>query len=345
MQYRELGQTGLSVSLLCLGTMTWGEQNSEAEAHAQLDRAAAAGINFIDAAEMYPVPPKAETQGATETILGNWLARRPDRDRWVIATKVTGKSSGFPYLRDGPRLSRQHIMQAIEASLQRLKTDYVDLYQFHWPERSTNYFGQLGYTHQEEDGLVPLEASLDAAAELIRQGKIRHVGLSNETPWGVMECLRLARERGLPRIVSIQNPYNLLNRSYEVGLAEVSIREHCGLLAYSPLAFGMLSGKYENGAMPAGARLTLFERFQRYNGSKGREAASRYVALARQHGLSPAQMALAYINGRPFVTSTIIGATTMAQLEENLASVSITLSAEAMAAIEAVHRDISNPCP
>ncbi len=345
MQYRELGNNGIKVSLLCLGTMTWGEQNSEAEGHAQLDYAVGEGINFIDTAEMYPVPPKAQTQGETERILGTWLAGRTDRDKLIIASKVTGKSTGFSYLRGGPRLSREHILQALDASLKRLQTDYLDLYQLHWPERSTNYFGELGYVHREEEGLVPLEESLDALAEARKAGKIRFIGLSNETPWGVMECLRLAREKSLPRIVSIQNPYNLLNRTYEVGLAEISIREKCGLLAYSPLAFGMLTGKYEDGAKPAGARLTLFERFQRYNGKKGCEATQRYVALARQHGLRPAQMALAYVNSRSFVTSNIIGATTRDQLAENIESIHIRLPEEVLLGIEGIHQDISNPCP
>ncbi len=345
MQYRKLGNTDISVSLLCLGTMTWGEQNSEQEAHAQLDTALDAGVNFIDAAEMYPVPPRAQTQGETERMLGSWLNGRNDRDKLIIATKVTGKSEGFSYLRGGPRLSREQIVQAMEGSLQRLRTDYVDLYQFHWPERSTNYFGQLGYVHREEEGLVPLQESLAAAAELIKAGKIRYVGLSNETPWGVMECLRLAREAGLPRIVSVQNPYNLLNRSYEIGMAEISLREHCGLLAYSPLAFGMLSGKYMHGARPPQARLTLFERFQRYNNAKGHDATAQYCALALESGISPSRMALAYINSRPFITSNIIGATTLDQLKENLGSVEVTLSPDVLAAIEAIHQQTPNPCP
>lgn len=345
MDYRTLGSTDLKVSVICLGTMTWGEQNTEKEGHQQLNYAIAQGVNFIDVAEMYPVPPRASTQGETERILGSWLAQRADRDTLIVATKVTGKDAGFTYLRGGPRLSRAHILQAADDSLKRLQTDYIDLYQLHWPERNTNYFGQLGYAHQEEEDIISLQESLEALAELVKAGKVRHVGLSNETPWGAMECLRLARECGLPRIVSIQNPYSLLNRSYEVGLAEMSIREQCGLLAYSPLAFGVLTGKYEGGAQPKGARLTLFQRFQRYNTPKGREAASRYVALARRCGLSPAQMALAFVNGRPFVTANIIGATTMEQLRENIASIDVQLSQEVLAEIESIHTDICNPCP
>jgi len=345
MQYRALGDTGIEVSLLCLGTMTWGEQNSEAEGHAQLDYAVSQGINFIDTAEMYPVPPREQTQGATERILGTWLKGRKDRDTLIVASKVTGKSAGFPYLRGGPRLTRAHILQAAEESLKRLQTDYIDLYQLHWPERTTNYFGQLGYEHHPEEGLATLEESLSALAELVKAGKIRHIGLSNETPWGVMECLRLAREKGLPRIVSIQNPYSLLNRTYEVGMAEISMREQCGLLAYSPLAFGMLSGKYEGGAKPAGARLSLFERFQRYNNPQGREATRRYVELAHAHGIRPAQMALAYINSRPFVSATIIGATTMEQLKENIGSLHIQLPEAVVSGIESLHQQNPNPCP
>ncbi len=345
MEYRTLGNTDVKVSVICLGTMTWGEQNTEAEGHRQLDYAIAQGINFIDVAEMYPVPPRANTQGDTERILGSWLAKRSDRDALIVATKVTGKDEGFTYLRGGPRLSRAHILQAADDSLKRLQTEHIDLYQLHWPERSTNYFGQLGYTHQPDETVISLQESLVALAELVKAGKVRYVGLSNETPWGVMECLRLARELGLPRIVSIQNPYSLLNRSYEVGLAEMSIREQCGLLAYSPLAFGVLTGKYEHGAKPKGARLTLFERFQRYNTPKGREAASRYVDLARRCGLSPAQMALAFVNSRPFVTANIIGATTMEQLRENIASIEVQLSQDALSEINSIHTEICNPCP
>lgn len=345
MQYCPLGNTGLQVSLLCLGTMTWGEQNTEAEGHAQLDCAVSRGINFIDVAEMYPVPPKAETQGATERILGTWLDKhRGERDKYIIATKVTGKSEAFPYLRDGPRLSRAHIMEAVDGSLKRLQTDYIDLYQLHWPERSTNCFGQLGYEHREE-AVVPLEESLSAMDELVQAGKIRHVGISNETPWGVMECLRLAKEKHLPRVVSVQNPYNLLNRTYEIGLAEMSIREQCGLLAYSPLAFGMLTGKYEHGAKPEGARLSMFSRFQRYQNERGKSATRRYVELARKHGISPAKMALAYINSRPFLTSNIIGATTLEQLRENIDSMDITLSPDILSGIEQIHQETPNPCP
>ncbi len=343
MQTRPLGDTGIEVSRLCLGTMTFGEQNSESEAHDQLDRAVAFGINFIDAAEMYPVPPRAETQGRTEAYIGSWLKRRESRDDVIIATKVTGP--GLEHIRGGPRLNREHIHQAIDASLERLQTDYVDLYQLHWPERSTNYFGRLGYEHDEEENAVSLEETLAVLKELVDAGKVRAIGLSNETPWGVMKALQLAERLGLPRVASIQNPYNLLNRSFEVGLAEIAHRENVGLLAYSPLAFGVLSGKYLDGARPENARLTLFERFKRYTSPLAEQATRAYVDTAREHDLDPAQMALAFVNSRSFLTSNIIGATTMEQLEANLASESLKLEQSVLDAIEEVHRRIPNPCP
>ncbi|EPC01829.1 aldo-keto reductase [Litchfieldella anticariensis FP35 = DSM 16096] len=343
MQIRPLGKTGINVSRLCLGTMTFGEQNSEAEAHEQLDRAVAFGINFIDTAEMYPVPPMAETQGRTEAYIGSWLKRRASRDDIIIATKVAGP--GLAHIRGGPRLTREHIQQAIDGSLTRLQTDYVDLYQLHWPDRSTNFFGKLGYLPDEEEDATPLEETLSALKELVDAGKVRAIGLSNETPWGVMRCLRLAETMDIPRVASVQNPYNLLNRSFEVGLAEIAHREDVGLLAYSPLAFGVLSGKYLDGARPPKGRLTLFERFQRYTSEVAEEATHAYVRIARDHGLDPAQMALAYVNSRPFLTSNIIGATTMEQLESNLASESLKLEQEVLDAIEAVHKRLPNPCP
>ncbi|MCK2185403.1 NADP(H)-dependent aldo-keto reductase [Halomonas getboli] len=343
MQTRPLGRTGLDVSRLCLGTMTFGEQNTEAEAHEQLDRAVAFGVNFIDTAEMYPVPPKAETQGLTESYVGSWLKARGARDDVIIATKAAGP--GLDHIRGGPRLTREHLHQAIDDSLARLQTDYVDLYQLHWPDRRANFFGRLGYEHDAEEDATSLEESLSALQELVQAGKIRAVGLSNETPWGVMHALQLAERQGLPRVASVQNPYSLLNRSFEVGLAEIAHREDVGLLAYSPLAFGKLSGKYLDGAWPEGARLTLYERFQRYNNPQADEATRAYVEIAREHGLDPAQMALAYVNSRSFLTSNIIGATSMAQLESNLASESLRLDDEVLAAIEAVHQRIPNPSP
>lgn len=346
MEYRQLGQTGIKVSAICLGTMTWGEQNTEAEAHAQLDYALAQGINFIDAAEMYPVPPKPETQGRTEAYIGSWLAARGRRDDVILATKIAGPGNGVAHIRDArTRFVEPTIREALEGSLKRLRTDYVDLYQLHWPDRRTNFFGQLGYTPAEEKYPPHIEETLTALAKLVEEGKIRHIGLSNETPWGLMRFLAAAEQLGLPRVVSIQNPYNLLNRTFEVGLAEISHREQVGLLAYSPLAFGMLSGKYLGGARPASSRITLYSRFTRYLKEEGQRAIAEYVALAREHGLSPAQMALAYVTSRPFVTSNIIGATSMTQLEENIASLSLTLSEEVLAGIEAIHTRQPNPCP
>ncbi len=345
MRTRRLGRTDVQVSEICLGTMTWGEQNSEQEAFQQLDLATGEGINFIDAAEMYPVPPRAETQGLTETYLGHWLEQRGRRDDLVIASKVAGPGNGLTYLRNGPRLTRDHIREACEQSLKRLKTDYIDLYQVHWPDRNANFFGKLGYKHNPSEQATPIEETLSALNELVQEGKVRHVGISNETPWGTSEYLRLARENDWPRVVSIQNPYNLLNRTFEVGMAEIACREDVGLLAYSPLAFGVLSGKYLNGRRPDGARLTLYSRFARYTGDKADEATRAYIELARQHGLSPVQMALAYVTGRDFVTSNIIGATSLEQLRENIASATVTLSDEVLEEIEALHAIHTYPCP
>lgn len=346
MEFRRLGRTDIRVSAVCLGTMTYGEQNSQAEAHAQLDRALACGINFIDTAEMYPVPPKAETYGHTEEYIGSWLKRRGRRDDVIIASKVAGPARDLDYLRAGKaRLDRRNIAAALEASLRRLHSDYIDLYQLHWPDRRTNTFGKLGYQHDPDDDPVPIEETLQVLGELVRAGKVRHVGLSNETPWGAMRFLHCADSRQLPRPVSIQNPYSLLNRSFEIGLAEIAHREDLGLLAYSPLGFGVLSGKYLGGAQPPGARLTLFERFQRYRGRRGQAAAAAYVRLARDHGLDPAQMALSYVASRPFVTSVIIGATTLPQLDTDIAAIDLRLPAPVLAALDDIHHDNPNPCP
>lgn len=345
MIYRRLGRTDVQVSALCLGTMTWGQQNTEDEAHRQLDAALEAGINFIDTAEMYPVPPMAKTYGTTERYIGNWLTKRGGRDRIVLATKVMGRSDSLSYVRGGPCLDRSNIESAVHDSLRRLQTDYIDLYQLHWPDRQTNYFGQLGYRHADDDHSIPLAETLQVLGDLVGAGKIRHIGLSNETPWGVMTCLKLAEQHGLPRVVSIQNPYNLLNRTFEISLAEIAHRENAGLLAYSPLAFGTLSGKYLNNSRPPRARLTLFSRFSRYTNEIGLKATKAYVGLARAHGLDPAQMALAYINQRPFITSNIIGATSMEQLQTDIASIDVALPDEIVADIEAIHVKHPNPCP
>ena len=345
MKYNNLPGTEIKVSEICLGTMTWGEQNSQAEAFQQMDYALDTGVNFFDTAEMYPVPPKAQTYAETESIIGNWLQTTGNRDKIVLASKVASRSENFHYIRDGkPKLDVKNIKEALHTSLKRLKTDYIDLYQLHWPDRQTNYFGQLGYQHIEEQTIDLLE-SLQALNDLTQEGKIRHIGVSNETPWGVMSFLHLAEIHNLPRIVSIQNPYNLLNRSYEVGLAEVSHRENVGLLAYSPMAFGALSGKYLHDQHPEQGRLTLFERFTRYSNPLGICAIEDYVDIANRHQLSAAQMSLAFVNSRPFLTSTIIGATTMEQLKENIESIDVALSDEVLHEIEAVHTRYPNPCP
>lgn len=345
MDTRRLGRTDVTVSAACLGTMTWGEQNTEADAHWQLDAALDHGVNFVDTAEMYPIPPKPETQGLTEALIGSWLRARGGRDRVVIATKVSGRG-GMAWVRGPGRcLDRANIEAALDDSLRRLRTDYIDLYQLHWPDRKTNFFGELGYVHDAHDVSVPLEETLGVLADLVRAGKVRHVGVSNETPWGLMRYLELAREKGWPRVVSIQNPYSLLNRTFEVGLAEIAIREDCGLLAYSPLAFGVLSGKYLDGARPPGARLTLFPDYQRYMGPRAERTVRAYVELARAHGLDPAQMAISYVASRPFVTSVIIGATTPEQLEADLKAVELSLSPDVLQGIEAIHAADPNPCP
>lgn len=347
MQYRPLADTGLEVSALCLGTMTFGEQNSEQEAFEQLDMALDAGVNFIDTAEMYSIPPRAETMGSTETIIGRWLQQRGCRDKVTIATKVAGPGREWlPYIRGGGnRLDGANIHAAVDASLRRLQTDVIDLYQLHWPDRQTNCFGRLGYTYEDEPNEVPLQETLLALADMVAAGKIRYVGVSNETPWGLMRFLQLADRMGLPRMVSIQNPYSLLNRTYEIGLAEISHRENVGLLAYSPLGFGVLSGKYLGDQAPSKARLTLFPDYQRYSNLQALKATQDYVTLARDYGLDPAQMALAFVTSRPFLTSNIIGATTLEQLRSNLDSINVALSDEILNEIEAIHTRHPNPSP
>lgn len=347
MEYRQLGNTDIKVSSICLGTMTFGEQNNQDDGFEQMDYAFAQGINFFDTAEMYPVPPSPKTQGSTEEIVGAWIKQRGLRDKVVLASKVSGRgdnNAGMDHVRGGPRLSREHVLAACEGSLKRLQTDVIDLYQVHWPERATNYFGQLGYVHRDADG-VEIHETLEALATLVEQGKVRHIGLSNETPWGLMQYLRLAKEYNLPVVASIQNPYNLLNRTFEVGLAEMAIREKVGLLAYSPLAFGVLSGKYLNGQRPENARLTMFERFSRYNSEQTSAATAEYVELAQAHGLDPAQMALAWVTGQQFTTSNIIGATTMAQLKSNIASIDVVIDKELRKKINTLHNAKPFPAP
>jgi aryl-alcohol dehydrogenase-like predicted oxidoreductase len=350
MEYRKLGGTDVNVSLIGLGTMTWGEQNTEADAHAQIDVALEAGVNLIDAAEMYPVPPRPETQGRTEEYIGTWLAAHPGaRDKIVLATKIAGPARqphNPRHIRGaGNQFDRKNLTEAVNTSLARLQTDYVDLYQLHWPDRSTMTFGRSNYPWVEDEYTVPIEETLSVLGDLVKAGKIRYVGVSNETPWGVAQFLHAAKTLGLPRIASIQNPYNLVNRTFETGLSEFTHKEGVGLLAYSPLAFGWLSGKYEAGARPEGARITLFERFARYGKPHSIAAISRYVELARRHGLSPAQLSLAFVNSRPFTTSTLIGATTLAQLHEDIGSVDVKLSDEILAEIDALHEAQPNPAP
>lgn len=346
MRKRPLGKTDIQVTEICLGTMTWGEQNTQKQAFEQLDYAMDFGINFIDTAEMYAVPTRAETYGATETIIGNWLETRGNRDKIVLATKICGPGDWLPHIRNGEtHFNKKHITQALENSLKRLKTDYIDLYQLHWPDRHTNFFGQLGYRHNNDEQITAIEETLEVLDNIVKSGKVRHIGLSNETPWGTMRFVQLAEERGWPRVVSIQNPYSLLNRSFEVGLAEVAHREQVGLLAYSPLAFGMLSGKYLNNQWPEGARLTRWKQFSRYTNPQAMRATARYIEIAKQHNLDPAQMALAYVTSRPFVTANIIGATSMSQLKSNLASAEIQLSKEVLKDLEAAHKEQPNPAP
>lgn len=347
MRYNPLGDTAHNVSVICLGTMTWGVQNSEQDAHDQLSFAVERGVNFIDTAELYPSPSSPETQGLTETYIGTWLKNRADRDKLIIASKATGPSGRWvKHIRGGPRHNADHLQTAVDASLKRLQTDYIDLYQLHWPSRNTNFFGKLGYKADEDPFPETIPEILYALGKLVDSGKIRHIGLSNETPWGLMQYLNLAEQQGLPRVVSVQNPYNLLNRTYEIGLAEMSHREKVGLLAYSPLGFGALSGKYLGGHKPADRRLTLFgDYFHRYSTPRAVKATAAYAELAQDHGLTPTQLALAFVNQQAFLTANIIGATRLDQLEENIATAEITLSDELIAGIEAIHGLDANPCP
>lgn len=346
MQYSELGRTGLRVSRVCLGTMTWGEQNTEAEGHAQMDYALSRGINFWDTSEMYAVPPKRETQGATERIIGSWFAKSNKRDQVILASKVAG-SSVMDWLRKDGRPTRQtrdQIDEAVEGSLKRLQTDYIDLYQLHWPDRGLRVFGGMTFRDYGPD-FEPLADILGHLARHIEKGNIRHIGVSNETPWGVMRFIAESEKQGLPRMASIQNAYNLTNRVYEYGLAEVTLREQVSLLAYSPLGQGYLTGKYQNGALPAGARKTLFNRLQRYEGPGADAAIQSYVDLAKAHGLTPAQLALKFCDARPFVTSTIIGATSMEQLIHDVDAFDLAWTDELEKAVEALHYAQPNPCP
>lgn len=349
MQLKSLANTGILVPEICLGTMTFGEQNTQAEAFQQLEYALDQGLFFWDTAEMYPVPPKPETQGATETILGNWIAQRGQRDQLFIASKIAGPSQGGSHIRDGQtRFTAAEISSAIDGSLKRLQSDYIDLYQLHWPQRPTNFFGKLGYGNTEahnQQQVTALEETLSALSDEIKKGRIRYIGLSNETPWGTLKFLHLAEKLGLEKFVSVQNPYSLLNRNYEIGMSEIAHYENVGLLAYSPLAFGYLTGKFRHGARPANARVSLFSRFSRYSNPESEWATEQYAQLAERHGLTPTQLALAFIKQQFFVTSTIIGATNLDQLKENIQAFDIDLSAEVLQGIEDIHRQQPNPAP
>ncbi len=352
MQMRPLGRSGLNVSLICLGTMTWGQQNTEAEGHEQMDYALSRGVNFFDTAEMYSIPPKAETQGSTETIIGNWFKARKNRDQVILATKVAGRSF-MDWMREPnmpARLNRAQMTQALERSLKRLQTDYVDLYQLHWPERPMPWGSNPTRFNAAESAAPPdatttFEEQLEILDGFIKAGKVRHVGVSNESAFGVMKFLGASESKGLPRMQSIQNAYNLLNRTYEVNLAEITHQEGISLIPYSPLAQGYLSGKYLDGARPAGARSTLFNRGQRYEKPGAEEAIKDYVALARKYGLDPSVMANAFVNSRSFVASNIIGATTMHQLKLAIDSADVTLPPELLAEIDLVHQLRGNPSP
>lgn len=345
MKYTTLPDTDIKVSKICLGTMTWGQQNTEAEGHEQLDYAVEQGVNFIDTAELYSVPAKAETQGSTERIIGTWLNKRGKRDDLIIASKIAGPADMTKHIRTGGYAAHE-INDAIEKSLKRLQTDYIDLYQLHWPERNANYFGELGYKHDSDEQWEDnFKEVLETLQQAIKAGKIRHIGLSNETPYGLFRFLEESRKHDLPKMLTVQNPYNLLNRKDEVGLTEILHRENVGMLAYSPLGFGTLSGKYLDGKKPENARVTLFPQYKRYHSEQSFEATSMYRDIAEKYDLNFAQMSLAFVTDRPFMTSNIIGATTMEQLKENIASVDLTLSDEVLEEINAVHAIHPNPAP
>ena len=346
MRYTTLPHTEIEVSKICLGTMTWGKQNTEQEGFEQMDYALEQGINFFDTAELYPVPPHQDRYAHTEIIIGNWFKKTGKRDKIILASKIAGKAPFTKFIRS-TGFRKDSIIEAVEGSLKRLQTDYIDLYQLHWPERSTNYFGQRGYEHSISDHWKDnIHQVLETLRDLISAGKIRHVGISNETPWGTMRYLEESKVHlELPRMITIQNPYSLLNRLFEVGLSEISMRENIGLLAYSPLGFGVLSGKYLGGNQPKNARITLFPNYNRYSSDTATEATRKYASLAGEHGLSLTQMALAFVTSRPFLTSNIIGATSMEQLRENIDSIRLELNEEVLSGIEAIHNEIPNPAP
>ena len=345
MKYTTLPNTDIQVSKICLGTMTFGQQNTEAEGHAQMDYALEQGVNFFDTAEMYSVPARQETYGSTERILGTWFQKTGNRGKVVLASKIAGPNPNFTYMREKNDFSPASIQYALDKSLERLQTDYIDLYQLHWPERKTNFFGQRGFKVQDDAWEDNIHAVLETLNGFIQQGKIKHIGLSNETPWGIMRFLEESKYHNLPRIKTVQNPYSLLNRLYENGSAEIGIRENVGLLAYSPMAFGVLSGKFLTGEAHPNARINLFPQFSRYNSEQSAAATRLYNEIAQQNGLTLTQLALAFIEQQPFVTSTIIGATTMEQLKENIDTINVTLSEELLQAIDGVQAKIPDPAP
>ncbi|WP_417334878.1 aldo/keto reductase [Halobacteriovorax marinus] len=345
MKFKKLGRTDLDVSLICMGTMTYGEQNTQDEAFELLDYAFDQGVNFYDTAEMYPTPPKPRTVHRTEEILGNWETFQKQRDKIIMASKVVGPGEYMKHIRNGPRLTRDHIIQALEGSLKRLKTDYIDLYQLHWPDRNTNYFGKKDYIHNSDEDMVPLEETLEALTRLKESGKIREIGVSNETSWGLMKYLSLSEREGFSRMQTIQNPYNLLNRTYEINLAEVGHREDVGLLAYSPLGFGVLSGKYLNGNFPENARITKWPHYSRYSSPEAVKATQMYLDIAKSLDISLATLSLAFVNSRPFLASNIIGATNLEQLKENIDSIHFEMNDEILDKINQVHKIHSNPAP
>ena len=345
MKFRKLGTTNVDVSVICLGTMTWGEQNTQKEAFEQMDYASEMGVNFFDTAELYPVPPGAKTYGRTEQMIGNWFKEKKNREKIVLATKVAGPRCNW--IRGGENnFNEKNISAAIEGSLKRLKTDYIDLYQLHWPERAANNFGQIGYIHKDKEGKWnDFESILKILEKFIKSGKIKYVGVSNETPYGLSKYLEISKNKNLPRMMSIQNPYSLVNRTYEIGLSEISIRDKCGLLAYYPLATGYLSGKYRNNQKPKNSRQALFKGWERFGNPRAVRSYDKYYDLAKEFKMSATQLALAFVNSREFVTSNIIGATSLSQLKENISSIDIDLNDEIIEKINLINSENPNPAP
>ncbi len=346
MKFKKLGDTDLEVSLMCLGTMTWGEQNTQEEGFEQMDYAVEKGINFFDTAELYAIPPKEKTYGKTEEIIGNWFQAKKNREKIILASKIAGP--GLKWIRGGgEQFSEKNLEEALNESLRRLKTDYIDLYQLHWPERKANYFGGFGYVHNEnEKKWNNFSNILKVLKKFIDKGKIRYIGISNETPWGFSKFLQIAQKENLPKIVSVQNPYSLVNRTYEIGMSEISIREKTGLLAYSPLAAGYLTGKYRNKQIPKNSRLDLhYDNYHRYHKKRTYDAIDKYYKISKKYKISLAKLSIAFVNSRDFVTSNIIGATKMEQLKENIDSINVSLDQQIIDEINLVHQNNPNPSP